>query len=961
MIRKLAVALLGAGVLVPGLANALGLGEITNSSGLGQALNAKIELTQTRDLQPGEVKVSLASQKDFDAAGVNRDYALTDLVFDVVVKPDGKSYVTVRSRRPMNEPYVNFLVEVLWPQGRLLREYTVLLDPPLTSDARRQAVTAPVAAAASSKSSSSAGTSTSSTVNYNTSGSGKPTWKVTRATPGSTKSEPKPAAAPSESVASSAKPAAAPGAQGGEAQYGPTKSNDSLWRIATKLRPSGDVTVHQTMVALAKNNPEAFIAGNINLLKTGKTLQAPSASQAQEVSASDAIKEVARQNNAWREMIAGNKEGLKKALASQQIQGSDTSASAPPAATGPDGQLKLASSDTSSAAKSGAGGGGAALESKLTATEENLDKSARENQDLKSHLTSLQDQVAQSEKVLKLKDDQIAAMQAKMAQLEQEVAKAKVAGSTAASVAPAATAPAVSTAPAQQPDYNYQPQPPAQPAAPEVAAPAPEPVKPPVPVAAVPEPQQAAPAAEPTKAAPAEPAKTDASSLSQIPPAILYGAPAALIVVLLLLFTRKKKDEAPSASAPAFSMPEPVAEQEETEPAEAPEPVKAEAPAVQAAAPVSADPISEADIYIAYRQFPRAVDVLEKAITREPGRADLRLKLLEVLVETGDKSGFERHEAALAGMGDTSAKVRAAELRSTLFGHAGQPAETVSDEDLNFTTDESAFDHIAEFDSAETAPVVQDKTLDDLGLDFALDLDQTLVQPAAPAPAAAPSAPEPDAFAPLEFTLDDSFASEPVQAEPVAAAPVIDNALDFDLNFDTTSVAEMPADASTLTLSEEGDLAFEPVAEELSATLPVLEESHIAEPSTAADFSLDFETPAETEAESPLLTADEPILMPSVADETIHDEGDFAFDPMTGEFEPSVKAAQALSAPTAEEAEDLDFLAGSDEISTKLDLARAYIDMGDREGAKDILDEVVVEGNDSQKAEARELLSRLEA
>lgn len=966
MIRKLAVALLGAGVLVPGLANALGLGEITNGSGLGQPLNAKIELLQTRDLAQEEIKVNLASQKDFDAAGVTRDYALTELSFEVAVKPDGKSYVTVRSRRPMNEPYVNFLVEVLWPQGRLLREYTVLLDPPLTSDARRSAVASPVATAPSAKSNarSSAAGSSSAGGSYAAGSKGKPTWKVSRASAASAKTEPKPskavstessaATAPKDESAAKA-PAEAPG---GEGKYGPTKSNDSLWKIALKLRPSNAVSVHQTMVALAKTNSDAFIAGNINLLKTGKTLRAPSVEQAQEVSSSDAIKEVARQNSAWREMIAGNKEGLKKALASQQIQGSDAVVSAPPAAHGPDGQLKLASSDATSSAKSGVGGGGVALEGKLTAVEENLDKSSRENQDLKSHLSALQDQVVQSDKVLKLKDDQIAAMQAKMAQMEQEVAQAKANASAQPSTAPIVTpAPsAVTPVPAPQPDYNYQ----AQPAAtkPNVTPAPVEPVQPPAPVAVVAEPQQAAPAAEVTKTAPVE--KAEANPLSQIPTPLLYGLPTALFVGLLLVFTRKKKQSEADVPPQRFSMPEPVVEaEEEAESVSAfqAEPTSPERVVVTTTTPASADPIAEADIYIAYRQFPRAVDVLEKAITREPSRADLRLKLLEVLVETGDKTGFERHETALAGLGDTSAKVRAAELRSTLFGHSGSATSAdVVEEEINFATDDTAFDNLSDFD-ANLATPVQDKTLNDLGLDFALDLDQAIVQPAAkPAPVA-----EAPGLAPLEFTLDDAFSKASTAVEEEIAAPVLDNALDFDLNFDSAAPTEAVAELPEVTLTKEHDLAFEPVADELGSSLPMLEESYIADTHAASDFSLNLE-PALTELpEEPLLAADEPILMPNVADEAAHEEADFAFDPMTGEFEPTIKVAQALSAPTAEEAEDLEFLAGSDEISTKLDLARAYIDMGDREGAKDILDEVVVEGNDAQKAEARELISRLEA
>lgn len=145
-LRTLVRAIAAASVLTSGMAHGLGLGEITLKSALNQPLDAEIELLEVRDLGSGEVIPSLASPEEFSKAGVDRLYYLTDLKFTPVVA-NGKSVIRVTSSKPVQEPYLNFLVQVLWPNGRLLREYTVLLDPPLYSpQAAASAPQAPVSA-----------------------------------------------------------------------------------------------------------------------------------------------------------------------------------------------------------------------------------------------------------------------------------------------------------------------------------------------------------------------------------------------------------------------------------------------------------------------------------------------------------------------------------------------------------------------------------------------------------------------------------------------------------------------------------------------------------------------------------------------------------------------------------------------------------------------------------------------
>ena len=130
-VRKLVLAVAAATAFTSGVANALGLGGLAVKSSLNQPLEAEISLSDVRDLSSADIKTRLASAEDFTKAGVDRQFFLTGLTFTPVVRADGKHVIRITSNKPVKEPYLNFLVEVLWPNGRLLREYTLLLDPPL--------------------------------------------------------------------------------------------------------------------------------------------------------------------------------------------------------------------------------------------------------------------------------------------------------------------------------------------------------------------------------------------------------------------------------------------------------------------------------------------------------------------------------------------------------------------------------------------------------------------------------------------------------------------------------------------------------------------------------------------------------------------------------------------------------------------------------------------------------------
>ncbi len=230
-VRQLLLGLASSSALYSGLVPALGLGEITLHSALSQPLDAEIELFDVGDLTAEDMRVRLAPAEVFSRSGVDRLYFFNDLRFTPLLR-GGKSVIRVVSTQPVREPYLNFIVEVVRPNGQLYREYTVLLDPPSSSAYRSLA--APAA----------------STVPVSA-----PT--VTRA----------------EAVESS-RPAVLPAAQQGN-RYS-VVSGDSLWKIAERLAAEARQATPQSLMRdLYTLNPQAFINGDINRLRAGAQLLLP--------------------------------------------------------------------------------------------------------------------------------------------------------------------------------------------------------------------------------------------------------------------------------------------------------------------------------------------------------------------------------------------------------------------------------------------------------------------------------------------------------------------------------------------------------------------------------------------------------------------------------------------------------------------------------------------------------------
>lgn len=273
MRRHLPCLLLTGALLSPVTLYALGLGEIRLSSALNQPFDAEIELISPTAEELAGLKVGLASPDMFTRYGIDRPIYLSAFNFSVRRSRDGRATIKVTSNRSVTEPFVTLLVEASWARGRLLREYTVLLDPPVFMPSQPEAA-APVT----------------------TPQAGAQTDRIERQVAQQPQPEPPtrtPLPRPAESTSAEESPAAP---IAGEYTV---ERNDTLWRIASGVMPgSSRRAVNRTMIALFRANPAAF-NGNINRLRSGSVLRIPELADIEGISASEASAEVARHAAEW--------------------------------------------------------------------------------------------------------------------------------------------------------------------------------------------------------------------------------------------------------------------------------------------------------------------------------------------------------------------------------------------------------------------------------------------------------------------------------------------------------------------------------------------------------------------------------------------------------------------------------------------------------------------------------------
>lgn len=782
-VRKLVLAIAAASALSSGMAQALGLGELTLKSTQNQPLLAEIELLDVKDLTAAEVVPSLAPTDEFTKAGVPRPAFLDELRFTPVINADGKSVLRVTSSQPLSEPFVKFLVQVMWPSGRLLRDYSVMLDP--------------------------------------------------------AKFSPQTAAAASASAA----PATV-----GTPTHHTTTARDTLWEIAAKAANGG--SVQQTMLAIQALNPDAFINGNINRLKTGQVLRLPDASQSVQLPQAKALSEVASQNADWRN-------GRRTVPLPQQLDATrrpPVEAMRPAKVSGND-NLSLVAAQPANG--KGAAGDARNIAAQLAMAQEGLDSSRRENTELQSRMKDLQSQLDKLQRLIELKNDQLAKLEV------GGVAAGDATVTPAQLAAPAVDAPEADIEPAVE-------------GAPATAVP-------------------------PAPAQGEHSSSTDERSLQDLlgSPMLmgLAGGAAVLLLLLLLLLARRRKalqaaqrhermareleDDAqfasdldlPESNFAGLEVPTPSPTLDEA-PAPAPAPVIAPVIGALSLAKPGDDVRVQAERLIAQQQIDEAVTLLNRAIEKEPQRSELRLKLMQVYGEQGEREAFIAQERQLVANGKNHAEVE--QLKARYPAMLAATATGIATAAVAAQLEEQFVDEMLRDDSAVEPEFDHDF---DLSLDELESASPAELLPAQPLDQPAPGG-------------EQSF--EEVLKQQAVAQESGDEVPDLDLS--------LPADF---------DLSLAP-------------ESGEAEPEPEPDsFSIELD-----KVNAELQRLSQSLEQPSL-------ESAFADDP-----EP-------------------DFLSGSDEAATKLDLAEAYIDMGDDEGARDILAEVIAEGNPEQQAEALEMLARL--
>ncbi|MGH8042607.1 MAG: FimV/HubP family polar landmark protein [Rudaea sp.] len=817
--------------LIGGNAFALGLGTIQVRSKLNQPLDAIIPVIADSPAEASGLEVALATAEDFQRVGLNRAQVDVPLQFALGTDSQGQTVIKVTTKDIVREPLLDFLIEANWPKGKLLREYTVLLDPPVMAPA--------------------AGTPAATVA---------PAHEAPRARPQPLPREhehakPKPAAVkpprtqvahakPATPKSEAAKPATtAHAAVAGE--YGPVASGETLTEIAGATRPDDNTNLNAMMLALLKANPKAFYRDNINALKRGAILRIPTRDEIKAGGSAAAIAAAVReQNQAW----ASNVPVAKPTLVAKT--GAPKSESAPhtarKSASGSSGaHLALVppragkgGQNASDHPGASSGTGSAQNAADMARTKEALTSREQEVTELKSRVKDLEKIDGDNQRLLSLKQNEIAQLQNKLKQLE---------------AAQAATPAVVAAGPK------------ATPAAVEAAKPA-----------------QASPAGiKPTQ----EPAK-EAEVGNKQPPKLtakdIWGDIGA---------SEKPAETKPgTAAAPAAGLP---AAAQPAKPA-----VETAAPAATAATtPAESKPVESKPVSTPVAIKPKAPAKVEPMSPAElpwwqnnnvlmaGGAALLIIGLLALMrFLRKPKVGINVSGAVPETQADHADAMAADEqhLLDQLAEHPGDPGLSLQLLDLYYAhQDADKFEAAAEAMYAHLADPTQAEWQQVRAMGEHL----------------CPHNPLFGGQEDLTASMDDTHADA---AHDMAH-------LDDDLHAE-----------------QEHETHFDP---------RMFDTHEMAKP---AEDNFDFDL---AEHAAPAHT------QPARA-EPSHIEPEHA---QPAQMEP----ASAEAKPTE------DFFAGEDAIGTKLDLAKAYLDMGDPEGARSMLDEVLAEGNDAQKVEARKLLAEI--
>lgn len=883
-------------------ASALTLGALRVDSALGENLRAEIAIPQATPAELSNLIVQIAPPEAFRARGLDYSAAASSINVQLVQKPDGTALLQLRSNAPLNDPFVDLIVDTQWNTGSMQRSYTLLLDPPSTPRSAAPAtaaapqitapqVTAPAPVSVTGKTYSSSP-------------------RIRATTP------------PAQPVAAAAAPAPAPASAQNEAVR--VRSGDTAGRIANANRPAG-VSLDQMLVAMLRSNPNAFINGNVNRLRAGTVLQMPSREQALETSAQEARQIVAAQSrdfNAYRRSLAAKapqaavQAAARSASGQVQAQVSESRANAETAdkLTLSKGAIQTAAEEEKLAAQKQA----EAQESRLSELQRNLAElnELAQSSTPASANASTQPAETPAAPAAAPADSQAAAS----AEANASLPAVEVASANAALIESNASAAATPTASSDE----------AQPAVP-AEDPAPKPA-----------------AAQPRPAPAPAPMPVEEPSLLDNPLVPAGGALIAILLGLLGYSTWKRRRAAQAAEQdPSLGDSQLHPDTffagsggQHVDTTDAAATTMAYAPS-QLDGGADVDPVAEADVYLAYGRDVQAEEILKEALRTQPERTAIYVKLAEIYAKREDAKALEDIARSLQPHTEPGSSEW---QRVTALGRQLAPQNPL---------------YADAADAASNAPA------DKPGSGFAAAL-QASTAAAATGAAAGALASDADTASSPELPILDLSAAFAEPSETAPATPATDTTSSASETKGDTSALDSQLDLSSpFTPSEPPSLVQDTVQDNDSisdaldldlsgfeANLPQSQSTPATEPAAAADqlddglnFDLNIEAPAAEAA--PAETPEAPSA-PAPDTSLDFDLGSLNLDLGTD-----------TSAEPADNAKPMHNLA-DDPLSTKLDLAREFNAIGDSEGARALIEEVLAEASGSLKERAQKMLSELD-
>ncbi len=947
-------------ILIPASASSLGLGDITLNSYLNERLDAQIAVSVSGPDELNSLRVEVASRDVFERFGIDRADMLDKLRFTVESGPGGQAVVRITSPDPVVEPFLTFLIEARSSGGRLLREYTVLLDPPLFLPEPEQ-VEAPSAAPIQPAPSAGA---------------------IARPRQEPARQETRPAAV------------AAP------TTYGPVRRNETLWGIAEQVRPDPGLSMNQVMISLFQANPDAF-DGNINRLRAGARLQVPDFSGMSRLSRAEAAAEVRRHNTDWR-----------RAAETRAVPEPGQAAAAPVEEPEPS-RLKLVPPSREPEAVAGQG----ASASADNAAEYRAEQEAL-NEELLAAVQSLRRELEETRQEISLKDGEIAALQDRLAGLEEGRAEVPAGETGAGQAVETATEPA--TTPAAPVKAEPPAPPPAKLAEPEDEGGIFSSMWTWLLIVIVALAAGAVVWRRRQESQPDEGYESWASTAGRgaAPSAVAAGSSATATAIEDVQAEPDEFEPFEDSEEEAPVEPEP-APRPEPEPARKPavKPADDDTPdttgeyaypfedTIAGATGINleqSDPLAEADFHMAYGLYDQAADLIQKAVEREPDRMDLRMKLLDILFVWGKQDEFLQEATELQsriGGAASSDWERVAIMGrqicpdAELFtggpaeGEGGAPSESGAsdaadlDFDLGPESGRGGESDSIDFDVGSTGeiPMVKmgeatpspDATaeleIEELGLDVDLPLGEGDREDEQPSAAEAEETSKTEVLDRPDEPEDETGQTEVMEADAAEAeeetglTEVMEGEPEEETGLtEVLNRVDQAADDETAVIRAE-DLDIEDL-ESAGETkeLPALDVAAVTDEDTG-----EIEALSEDDLDLDDLTASYDDDLDKTAEIPIAGQGpdaDTLIEEIFGDDD-ETKIAPIGRADDMEPTREMPEVKPSDvtlsEVGTKLDLARAYMDMGDPDGARSILEEVIDEGDDAQQKEARQLLDGL--